>query len=100
MPYTPGCNISITPPSLSNLRRRRRISCSPEFIASTLIEGEHSYSIIRGGIPVDARVVGCGYDNLSNVLYVFIEHESFDEVPEGDIVPVFQVTRKANDDDH
>ena len=79
-----------------NNRRYKRITCSPEFLASAMHDGDHSYRIVRDGVPLDAKVIGCGHDNLSNTIYVFIEHESFDEVPEGEIIPalypLFQIT--------
>ena len=68
-------------------RRYKRIAMTPEFFVEMIRDGDHAYSIIKDGVPADAKIVRCGYDNLSNQIYVFIEHESFDQVTEGEIVP-------------
>jgi len=43
--------------------------------------------LVKSGIPSGAKFRGYGHDHSRNCIYVFVEHESFDEVREGEIYP-------------
>lgn len=77
---------------LTSHRRLKRIGISPELLVEALLRtGEHpKYRIM--GAPVNAAVIRCGYDFETDLLYALLRHDSFEEVPEGQIVPLLPVT--------
>jgi hypothetical protein len=62
-------------------RRIKRFVFSPEALAHGLRHGMHCH-IIKG-IPHEGEVRGTGFDHTADCFNVFIEHESFPEVPVG-----------------
>ena len=69
-------------------KRVRVYEVTPEFYLHELGGDLRAPCRIEGRIPDDAHVVRCHYDSWRNVLSLLVEHESFEEVPEGNVVPV------------
>lgn len=46
--------------------------------------------VAKSGIPASAKVRSIGVDNngIDQVFFIIVEDESFDDVPEGDPVPI------------
>lgn len=75
---------------MESSRRLRRVLITPklffEFITS------YSGRLARiSGIPPGSEFRGFGHDVVANSMMIFIEHESFDEVPLGYEIPVLYI---------
>jgi len=66
-------------------RRLKRVPLNPKILFDFLKSGIKKLSVI--GFPADAEFRGVSFDAPSNSWQMFIEHESFEEVPEYDVVP-------------
>ena len=70
--------------------RRRKLKLSPEGLIGFLVEGKHHYE--AKGIPKDAKVIDCRFDNFSNCFVLVLESEGWEHLKEGnnwDVVPEF-----------
>lgn len=65
--------------------RVRRLMISPE--AFFHIMRENSAWRVKKGIPKDARLRGFTLDPYTQVLHLFVEHPSFDEVDVHSVAP-------------
>lgn len=68
--------------------RVKRIPISPEILVKMMI-GETSW-IVSKGIPKTARLRGFTVDPYANVLNLFVEDKSFDEIDLGAVAPVLE----------
>ena len=66
-------------------RRLKRVPLDPRIIFDFLKTG--SKTIAVSGIPAVAQFRGVSFDAPSGYWQMFIEHESFEEVPEYNVVP-------------
>lgn len=80
-----GCRRTARRMPPSGAMRAVQIRILPECLANWLVTG-HSLTIV-GGIPPGARVVRAGYDHERGVFSIVVEHESFDEISEGAVIP-------------
>lgn len=83
----------------ANINRHRalRVRCypvSPEILPHMFRTGE--VIEITSGIPDGAQFRGHGHDACRNLITIFVEHESFDIVPEGQAPPEFQLQMKRH----
>jgi len=67
------------------MRRIRRLLLSPESLLRTLANGALTKTL--QGVPHDAKVGGGGYDLHKDVFVLLIEHESFEPLNDGDMIP-------------
>ena len=65
--------------------RVQRFEVTPFAFERVFVSG-NSLTIVDG-IPDGGKVVRAGYDHLTDVIYLIVEHESFDDVPEGNLIP-------------
>ena len=65
---------------------------TPEFMAMALTDGNEINVKVTNGAPEDSKVVGCGYDPSKRLFFIHIEHESFDPIPSGELLPTFAPT--------
>lgn len=75
-----------------NIKRSRRVRCypvSPEILPHMFRTGE--VVEITDGIPADAQFRGYGHDASRNLIMIFVEHDSFEEIPDGIMPPEFQL---------
>lgn len=49
---------------------------------------------VTKGIPKDAKMRGFTIDPYTQILHLFVEHESFEEVPEGEVAPQLETLFK------
>jgi len=72
-------------------RRLMRVGITPEVLVQSMLTTGHkrSYRII--GAPEGTEIIRCGYDRERDLLYVLLRHESFEPVPEGEIVPILNI---------
>lgn len=70
-------------------KRLRRVIISPNTLGSFLTF-DGMFKAVEG-IPKGSSFRGFSFDALSNSFFVFIEHPSFDEIPEGDVIPMLDI---------
>lgn len=58
-------------------------------LATMLLNGMRF--LVRDGAPPDAALMGCFWDDATGALSVTLQHESFEEVPEGEMSPLHHV---------
>jgi hypothetical protein len=73
---------------MSEGRRVRLLTIGDGFLPMVFGGGDHHYSVVRDGLPADARVVGCRHWDWR--LELLIESESFDVVPDGQPIPAIE----------
>lgn len=69
-------------------RRIARVLLSPAYLVALLQPGEHHYRVEANALPADAVGLHVATDPLSNACYLFVQSETFAEVPYGHAVPV------------
>ncbi len=83
------------PSSVDKLKDRiRRYPISPEFFPHMFRAG--NVMEITTGIPEGAQFRGYGIDPSRNLINIFMEHESFDIVPECESPPEFKIEIKRH----
>lgn len=71
---------------------------TPEFLIELFRHGSvHHFCVESEGLPLDARMAGIGrwgevYNPQNHTIDLVIESESFDEVPEGTLLPILPPT--------
>lgn len=50
--------------------------------------GDHARLRKCANVPADARILGVNYDHMRRGFVVAVEHETFDEQPEGLMLPI------------
>lgn len=74
------------------MARRVRVRVAPEVLANLMCPSQPgAYYRTERGLPPDAKCVGRGHDWMGDYFWFIFEHESFLEVPEGEIPPYFDV---------
>lgn len=74
-------------------RRCKVLPISPSIMASLFGPGLHRYEVLENGLAPDARVVAVHYNPFTRgPIRLLIASESFDEVPEWEEWPEFDVT--------
>lgn len=73
-------------------RRLKRLRCTPQFVMSVLYQHIPKSGLVFSvsemeGIPDGTEVHHVGYDLISDAFVFFLEHPSFEPVPEGEIIP-------------
>jgi hypothetical protein len=58
---------------------------SPECLADLLVAGINFKPV--DGIPPAAKIIRAGYDQEKDTFFITAEHESFDLIPEGKVIP-------------
>lgn len=69
--------------------RVKRILISADILKILVTEG--NFCKVLEGTPKDAQLVNVGYDNQTNVFFIFVTHDSFEPVPEASIVPILDI---------
>lgn len=64
----------------------KTFSFSPEFIVALLQQGT-GHEIVSSGLPSNAKIRGCGFDQHNRTFWLHIEHESFPEILSGAVLP-------------
>jgi len=70
----------------------KRLEMSYQFLIHHMITGRMIECI--DGLPADAKVLGLYFDNDHRQISIDVESSSYDEVPEGGVVPKFIATFK------
>ena len=81
-------------------RKLARYKIDPRIFEEIIKEGVtffHGDKIVKveSGIPSDAKLAGFNTDKQENIINLFFEHESFDEVKQGAEVPIHIATLSA-----
>jgi len=79
---------------MSTSRRLIAVALHPKYLVSFFTSGEHHYSITDNGVPKNARVVQFGQNVQRGEYYIVLEHETFSEVSEGEMIPVIYLSVK------
>ena len=66
----------------------KRVLITPQGLAMILTQSKQAF-IVEHGLPVGTEVRGLTIDPTTNCIVLFVEHESFDAIPEHTIVPDF-----------
>ncbi len=69
------------------MRRIKRLLVSPYFLEALLKALDGKTLLTVKGLPENARIIGVTQDWQSNMLCLFIESPSFDEIPDAAIPP-------------
>lgn len=69
--------------------RMKRILISGHFLVSLMEEGEILHAKCIKGLPKDCRFLWSIPDTW-NGIWIVIEHPSFEEINDGDIIPIFE----------
>lgn len=77
-------------------RRLRRVGIMPEVMIEWMTTGWRAspteYVECVEGLPVGAKCIRFDYDLVSDVAYMLVEHESFELVQHGEVIPKMHVT--------
>jgi hypothetical protein len=72
------------------MARRVRVRLETRFLAHLLVTAMPGVWWRTGrGVPPDANLLGCAHDVERDCIWVYFEHESFAEVADGQILPIF-----------
>lgn len=72
-----------------NDRRLKTLRISPELFFELFRDGLRAYRVIRDAVPLDAQLVNVRH-GWPNYIEVLISSSEFDEVTEGEIVPLLE----------
>lgn len=67
--------------------RMKRIGISPEIIRMMMTDGM-AYRVTKG-LPDGCRVRQISPDFQTGLVWIFVEHESFEDIPEGSSIPAY-----------
>lgn len=68
-------------------RHVRRVAVSPYFLVNIMIHGTAGVDVVDHPLPEDTHYILCTWDPLSAVVWIVVEHPSFDPVAEGEVIP-------------
>lgn len=68
-------------------RHIARVAVAPEWILEQIIEGALTYMRCVEGVPQGTRCIGIYSDQEHRVMWLMLEHPSFEAVPIGDVAP-------------
>jgi hypothetical protein len=69
-------------------RRMVRVPITIQLLQGFIVHGMKNLNIsVDSGIPEDAQYVGSTTDERNLTAYLFFSHPSFDEIPEGQMIP-------------
>ena len=70
-------------------RRIARLQISSGLFTEFLMPGVHpGFNIVDNGLPNDARIVGTYYDAGRDLVEVYLESETFEELVSGNLCPI------------
>lgn len=69
------------------MNRWMLVHVTPDFLIDMLKDGLHSYRVVEGGLPADARIIRAAFDPMVNAYCFVVESTSFPEVQEGETIP-------------
>ena len=66
---------------------------SPESFLHLCVEGsEHSFRVIKDGLPKDSKVIGAGYDHTAADFICTLNPESFPLIAPMEAIPIHSAT--------
>lgn len=68
-------------------RRVRRVAVLPRIVVDLMINGTDGLDVVQHALPQGTGYVWATWDPVNALVWLFVEHESFDEVVEGGLVP-------------
>ena len=68
--------------------KRAIVLVSPEFIGQFCKPLKKTAITIHGSVPNDAKFITANFSNSSQCFEVFFEHDSFEDIPEGVLLPI------------
>lgn len=68
--------------------RVKRVVISPEALLR-IMSGDTAWRVFKG-VPKGGKLRGFCLDPYANVLNLFVEHESFEEIEEGAVAPILE----------
>ncbi len=72
-------------------KRVKRLQLTPDVLVMNLTAGKHGIEVVENPLPDDVAVCGRVYDPDRELWDVLIWSGSFEQVPEGDPVPLVPV---------
>lgn len=67
--------------------RAVRVQCAPEMLGQIFVEGKEVHFKVDKGLPIGAHYLSSFFDEGSHVFNLIFVHDSFDEVPFGELIP-------------
>lgn len=74
------------------MRRLRRAAISPQMFVEAMIHGLRAAVVVENGLPEGTEYAHSAYDFNTDTVWVFVRHESFADVPDGQPVPEHPLT--------
>jgi hypothetical protein len=69
-------------------RRVRRVAVHPRVLVDLMINGiPNGVDVVDHALPAGTGYVLCTWDPISAVVWVIVEHASFDPIAEGEVIP-------------
>lgn len=70
-------------------RRLRRVRVNAKMYVDVMKDGwATGVHVIANALPVDAGVVACSFEMTTLWVWIIVESESFDPVPDGEVIPI------------
>lgn len=66
----------------------KRIQISPEAMMHVMAQG--TAWRVSEGVPAGAKFRGCTLDPYTQIVYLFVEHESFPEIEVASVIPILE----------
>jgi hypothetical protein len=65
----------------------RRVAVHPRVLVDLMTHGTDGIDVVDHPLPAGARYVLCTWDPLGATVWIIVEHESFDPIAEGEVIP-------------
>ena len=65
----------------------RRVAVHPRVLVDLMINGTGGIDVVDHALPAGTGYVLSTWDPIGATVWVIVEHESFDPIAEGDVIP-------------
>jgi len=73
------------------MNKRKLVLATPELIAEMFKSTKDCVFFHIEGVPKDAQYIGITHSNERNCFYICFEHDSFENIPFGDKIPIIKI---------
>ena len=68
-------------------RRVRRVALHPRIVIDLMIDGTDGLDVVANALPEGTAYVLATWDPINAVVWLIVEHDRFEEVAEGEVIP-------------
>lgn len=68
-------------------RHVRRVAVHPRFFVEIMMHGSEAVDVVADALPEGTGYIMATWDPIGAVVWIIVEHDSFDPITEGEIIP-------------